>query len=223
MKEELGGKTETNDIEKIPVDEYIVKSTDVMICAIKNNIKEKDIMEFALYVLQRIPDYFFIIPASSSGKYHPKSDLGRGGLVRHTLNVLKVLNYIMEIEQCDFTDREKDLMRVAALFHDSVKSGFDYVYEENTSSNETRPEHPYLAWKFIIDCAFEYSYPFKEATFIAEAIVSHMGQWNKSKYDSRVLPKPETKWQKTLHLADYIASRKDINIDQDFFLPQDLD
>ena len=31
-----------------------------------------------------LPDYFFKVAASSTGKYHPAFSLGDGGLLRHT-------------------------------------------------------------------------------------------------------------------------------------------
>ena len=34
-------------------------------------------------ILNMLPDYFYEIPASSTGKYHPSFSLGDGGLVRH--------------------------------------------------------------------------------------------------------------------------------------------
>ena len=40
-----------------------------------------------------------------------------------------------------------------------------------------------------------------------------MGQWNTiSRAQNIILPLPETEGQKLLHLADYLASRKDIEI-----------
>ena len=38
-----------------------------------------------------------------------------------------------------------------------------------------------------------------------------MGQWNTN--STAKLPTPETQDQKVLHLADYLASRKDINME----------
>ena len=35
-----------------------------------------------------VPDYFYDVPASSTGKYHPWYSLGYGGLVRHTKAVV---------------------------------------------------------------------------------------------------------------------------------------
>ena len=53
---------------------------------------------------------------------------------------------------------------------------------------------------------------YEDAQFMASAIISHMGQWNTSWREKGILPLPLTPAQKVLHLADYLASRKDINI-----------
>ena len=39
-----------------------------------------------------------------------------------------------------------------------------------------------------------------------------MGEWNENKRSSTVLPKPETDIQKFVHMCDYLASRKDIEV-----------
>ena len=53
----------------------------------------------------------------------------------------------------------------------------------------------------------------EELRFIALAIGSHMGQWNSNKHEPDIiLPKPKTEMQKIVHLADYLASRKDIDV-----------
>jgi hypothetical protein len=58
-----------------------------------------------------------------------------------------------------------------------------------------------------------YNFKYEDALFMANAIISHMGQWNTSWREYGVLPLPNTPEQKVLHLADYLASRKDINLD----------
>lgn len=47
-------------------------------------IHDEKIRKFAQYCVDNLPDYFFTVPASSSGKYHPSYALADGGLVRHT-------------------------------------------------------------------------------------------------------------------------------------------
>ena len=39
-----------------------------------------------------------------------------------------------------------------------------------------------------------------------------MGEWNKSKSGKEILPKPETLAQQLVHLADLLASRKDLEV-----------
>lgn len=175
-----------------------------------NEINDIDNRRFAHYLLDRVPDYFFIVPASSSGKYHPQNDLGEGGLVRHSISVLRMLEHLLEPEgYFDFTDEQKDLLKIAALFHDCMKSGTQEEYENN---QRTKFLHPLYAANFIMTTAIENEYPYEKALFIYDAVIAHMGQWNKNKNESGMLPTPTTMSQKVLHLADYLASRKDINM-----------
>lgn len=43
-------------------------------------IHSQDIQQFAKYCVDNLPDYFFTVPASSSGKYHPSYALGEAVL-----------------------------------------------------------------------------------------------------------------------------------------------
>lgn len=171
-------------------------------------IKDEEIRKFAYRLLVNVPDYFFSVPASSSGKYHPQNDLGNGGLVRHSISVARMLDHLLEPNgYYDFTDIEKDLLKVAALFHDCMKSGTQEEYEQN---KHTKFLHPLYAANHIMDVAITNGFPYRYALFIYNAVISHMGQWNTNA--NSVLPLPSTQDQKVLHLADYLASRKDINM-----------
>lgn len=157
--------------------------------------------EFADKLILTIPNYFWTVPASSSGKYHPKFSSGEGGLYRHTQMAFKVLNHILEVT--DFTSYEKDMMRIAILMHDTRKCGSQEDYEKNGS---TLFEHPVLAGDVIRTFANEY----EGANDIARMVDRHMGRWNTSKHSDFVLSIPEYRCEKVVHLADYIASRKDL-------------
>jgi len=175
-----------------------------------NTINDYNTREFALKLLDEIPEYFFTVPASSSGKYHPENDLGEGGLVRHSISVKRILDHLLVLEgYFTFTNKEKELLKVAALFHDCMKSGTqsDYVANEHTKFL-----HPIFASAFILVQAATVSFPYNDAMFIADAIASHMGQWHKSDRENGSLPTPVSDAQKILHLADYMSSRKDINM-----------
>lgn len=51
-----------------------------------------------------------------------------------------------------------------------------------------------------------------ELEIIVTTNESHMGQWNTDKKSPVVLPLPKNKYQKMVHLADYLASRKDLEL-----------
>ena len=51
------------------------------------NPKYKENIEILIDLL---PDYFFEVPASSTGKYHPSYALGDGGLVRHVKAAVRI-------------------------------------------------------------------------------------------------------------------------------------
>ena len=47
---------------------------------------------------------------------------------------------------------------------------------------------------------------------IKRLVASHMGQWNTCDYSSVVLPKPIEPDEEFVHLCDYLASQKNIEI-----------
>ena len=123
--------------------------------------------------------------------------------------LVRFLNHILNIDcyKNEFTSRERDLLRVAGIMHDSRKSGND---EDYTRSKFTKFNHPILAANEIRTVIG--FIPENEVELVANTIESHMGQWNTDKRSKTILPLPENKYQKILHLADYLASRKDIEV-----------
>lgn len=177
---------------------------------ILSTIKNDDIREFAEVLLDGMPDYMWSVAASSTGKYHPAYSLGEGGLMRHQIAVVRFLNFFFELEQYNtkFTDREMDLMRVAGLVHDGRKSGEQADYER---SKFTKFDHPIQMANVIR--SFDGKYLNHDALeFMAMCIESHMGQWSTDRKSSVVLPKPMNVFQEFIHLADYLASRKDLTM-----------
>lgn len=171
-------------------------------------VKDNNVRMFMEQCVNTIPNYWFKAPASSSGKFHPKYALGEGGLMRHTLGILHFVNRLREnnMYRDQFTEREFDLLCVACLMHDSRKSGSD---EDYVNSQRTRFDHPLLAANVIRSIDTEYVSE-DEKEIVASAVEAHMGQWNKK--DGVTLPLPITKYQKFVHLVDYLASMRDCEI-----------
>lgn len=171
--------------------------------------ENEDIKTFATKCIDAAPEYWHSVPSSSTGKYHPQYALGDGGLVRHTLALVRILNHMFGVESIanQFTSRERDLLRTAGIAHDMMKSGTQEDYEK---SKYTKFDHPLLAARMVYDMD---GLDKDERKYIATAISSHMGAFNTDKrHPNIVLPKPQDKSQIILHLADYLASRKDIEI-----------
>ena len=130
--------------------------------------------------------------------------------MRHQIAVVRFLNYFFELEQYNtkFTSREMDLMRVAGLCHDGRKSGEQTDYER---SKFTKFDHPLQMANVIRSYDGQYL-NHDELEFCAHCIESHMGQWSTDRKSKVVLPKPMDEYQQFVHLADYLASRKDLTM-----------
>ena len=181
-----------------------------MITPILETIQDDEIRTFAYVLVDNLPDYIWHVGASSTGKYHPAYSLGEGGLMRHQIAVVRFLNFFFELEQYNtkFTSRERDLMRVAGLVHDGRKSGEQTDYER---SKFTKFEHP-LQMANVIRSYDGQFLNHDDIEFIAHCIESHMGQWNTDRKSKMILPKPIDEYQQFVHLADYLASRKDLTM-----------
>ena len=184
--------------------------------------------KFSIELLDKVPEYFWVEPASSTGKHHPEFSLGEGGLARHSLMVYRWLKMLLEANEQDMGEFVPGMV-FAALFHDCCKRG-----KPGEEQNEhTAFEHPLLAAKFVLDNAelfakenkeflescIEDEDAFKHNIAVAvSCIETHMGRFNTSKHSEVVLPKPKTAIQYMVHLADYIASRKCTTFDESAFL-----
>lgn len=161
-------------------------------------------------LISLLPDYFFEIPASSSGKYHPLFALGPHGLVRHTKVAVKIAKDLLDDDAINkaYTNNEKDLMLIALILHDGLKSGLQ-------KSEHTRFDHPILISNYIKENSSELTLNEEEINFICDAITSHMGPWNINIHENIILPIPKTKYQRFVHMCDYLASRKYLNVNFD--------
>ena len=170
-------------------------------------IKNEKYVECAKNMIELLPDYFFQVPASSTGKYHPEFAQGDGGLVRHTKVAVRIC-YEMASNKCighSFKSDEKDLMMIALIMHDGVKSGIP-------KEKYTRVDHPLLAAKLIRDNKDKIGLSDDEIDFVCSVIESHMGEWNTDFNGNEVLPVPKNKYQRFVHMCDFLASKKFIEV-----------
>lgn len=171
---------------------------------VKDEERRKDLKT----LIKLLPDYFFEIPASSTGKYHPAFSLGEGGLVRHTKAAVRIAYELLgnHTVGAKFTDKDKDLIIMALTLHDGVKSGMEH-------NKYTQFDHPLLVSKLIMENKDKLSMEIDDVRKMCSMIESHMGEWTYDSYHQReVLPKPRTAEQRFVHMCDFLASRKFLDV-----------
>ena len=214
-----GGLEEKLDFEPVVFD------TNYKISAFKGSfqlINNLQVRKFAQWITRNAPDYFFEIPASSTGKYHPRFSLGEGGLLRHTLGAIIFANHLFPLY--NFNQLEQDLIIASLIIHDMAKNGIEILDNGQVvqESDYTVAKHPLIICDYV-----EYLYKnsdevdddiifiFKEGywAIIKGNVQSHMGQWNKNKSGEEILPIPTTEMEKFTHLCDFLSSMKNILIE----------
>ena len=170
-------------------------------------IKDENLQESLLKIIESLPEYWFHVAASSTGKYHPKYSLGEGGLLRHSKSAMRIGYELLE-DPCigdKYTDREKDLMLIALLVHDGLKLG-------EKEERYTRFDHPILMANYIKKNQDKFNLKEEDAIFIADVIKTHMGPWTKDYNGNEILEKPKTKYQNFVHMCDFLAAKKFIQV-----------
>jgi hypothetical protein len=184
-----------------------------------NYIKDPKIREFTEKALLKLPEYFFIVAASSTAKYHSPVCLGEGGLVRHTkMNVAFAVDLLNNLEMFNkYTDIERDIIVAVEILHDGMKHGLN-------GSKYSVADHPSVLANFArADFGLRQILDEEILNKIISGIETHMGAFNKDyRTKKEILPKPHNGLENFIHLCDYLGSRKyikdfdfDINVIRD--------
>ncbi len=171
-----------------------------------NYIEDSRIKSNAEILLNNLPDYFYRIKASSTGKYHPLFAQEDQGLVKHVKVAVHFATLLFQIYK--FDSHTKDIIIVSLLIHDGLKKGFE-------EEKYTRVDHPLLIRKLLKRLQNSLTLTIEEIEEIATNVESHMGRWNTNPYSEVILPLPITVTQKFIHMCDFLASRKSINFSFD--------
>lgn len=171
-----------------------------------NYIKNERIKNSLITMINKLPKYFFEVPASSTGKYHPNFSLGEGGLLRHTKAAVRIAYELFNDESLNnFTNDEKDLIIFSIVLHDGLKSG-------KTKSEYSLFEHPILMSNYVKENENELELTPEEIDFVCRCIETHMGPWTKNYKGEEVLSPPKDKYQRFVHMCDYLSSKKFLDI-----------
>ena len=177
-----------------------------------NLIQDSSIKEWTKKTLNNAPDYFFIAPASSTGKYHPQCTCKKGGLQIHVKRAVYIANRLCT--GWGIVGIDRDIVLSATILHDIAKVAnpkenpqFTYADYEN---------HPINAEKYFIDIPksdiMKEKYNIEaykpEYVTIRDCIRYHMGLWTPASIKKPI--KDYSLLELIVYTADYIATTKDL-------------
>lgn len=170
---------------------YLMQAVDI--------INDTEVREFIKgFLVEETPDYFAKIPASATGRYHPAFSLGTGGLIRHTIAAAAIAWDMCKLEYLKASSYDRDLIYGAILIHDTFKQG-------ETESGYTVRRHPVIAAQHVVSYAKKVNFDQRTGNLLAHLVLAHMGEWGNNK--------PGNRMQFLVHLADFLSSRRYINVD----------
>jgi hypothetical protein len=168
-----------------------------------DRIFDRKIREFTKLCIISAPDYIFLdCPASSSGKYHPVSEIGADGNCIHTR---KVFTLVYELCRGLDVESKRDQVCSAALIHDLVKQNF-------VKTGHTHKKHPHFAAE-LVDKVQNATLLLTddEHQTIRNCVGYHYGLWSSPPW---LKPLKDYSFEElTVYIADYIASKRCVNVD----------
>ncbi len=160
-------------------------------------IKEPEIKRFTSSALDQVLSEFFVVPSSSSGKYHPPENNINGGLVVHTVKVVLFgYDYAQHLDSF-----QRDEIVSACLLHDTLKG------MENGIDGEWKgyaKDHALLAYNWIN----RFKLDKKSKDKIRNGVRTHMSVLSHSEKERiNALKKNLPLYQRIVQMADISASR----------------
>lgn len=165
-------------------------------------IIDATIKEFTKLCLSEAPDYiFYDCPASSSGKYHPISELGANGVIIHTKKVVTVAYELCRGLDCE---NNRDEIISACLIHDLVKQGW-------TKTGYTQKSHPGMGAE-LVKSVQEATQMLSDKSYniIRNAVGFHYGPWSQKEWLKSL--KDYTPEELCVYMSDYVASKRCIEV-----------
>lgn len=165
-------------------------------------IFDESIREFTRLCVVAAPDYFFTdCPASSTGKYHPVSELGPDGTILHTRKIFTLAYELCRGLDCEQT---RDEILSACIIHDLRKQGL-------TKSGHTTKNHPDLAAQLVEEVQRD-TMLLSDASYklIRSMVGHHYGLWSYGKWRKPL--SDYTPEELCIYIADYVVSKRCVEI-----------
>ena len=153
--------------------------------------------------LEKAPGYFWYVPASLTGKYHPDFSQGEGGLIRH----IKAVCYFVDdfCNNIDYFGQKKNFDKIyaAAILHDLFKYGEQMERQEYNSHGSIAALKIHEFGKGIVDDDVLLD--------ICNNVMHHLGKWEVYLDIPWRDPIKRYSWS-ILQISDIVSSRKPIDL-----------
>ena len=170
--------------------------------------------DYYMDMIAEIPNYIYVMPSSTSGKFHNAKQCETYGQIYHVYMFDSILNHRLRLKlnkELYPTPEERDAMRCVPAFHDAVKCGWN-------GSKYTVQDHPVLAHQWVLSTKVDHDIPEEYKNMIADMCLTHSGEWNKSRSGKIIMPEPRNQREFFIHECDILASRADL----DYIIPDEL-
>ena len=167
-----------------------------------SRIVDEDFREGVIELATQAPEYFWTVPASTSGYHHPICRKEHG-LWAHTLMVYTAAERLVDSYEERF-GVDPDHARVAALVHDMRKNG-----PPEQPSNKSVSDHDLRMATVVRQHG---AFPDE----VVDAVAEHMGAW----YDG---PEPSSPLSELVHNADMLASTANATVAVPGPVPEELE
>ena len=159
------------------------------------------------------PKNILLTPSSSSGKYHPQDESGESGFYLHARRTAKIADDLARA--FELTPYDRDVLVGSALIHDLFQYTDNPNKDVTREKIQTKTEHPVTLAEAIASPAERFR---ERERLISKVIRYHMGQWGPNETAKEWREKVAQIDREDLlvilmHIADYVASRRYIDID----------
>ena len=164
-----------------------------------NLINDNYVKRLTIQCIEHAPSYFWEIPSSSTGKYHPIDENVPGGKYFHSQRFVRLAYDLCK--DLNVSGRDRDFVIAASIMHDFCSNGYP------TNSGSTIMGHGALWLNIVREFMPKEAITAEpEIKTIAWLIEEHMGIWDIP------LTEPKDKLSMIVHLSDYVASREYIQV-----------
>ena len=168
-------------------------------------VKDKNYKKAMLKLLDGLPGYFYVIGESFNNPYVAEYSKGRCGKIKETKVSTRIAYELLSdpVIGSDYSKKEKDLILMSIILHDGLERG-------RLGVDAVVFEHPILISEYIKYA--NVGLTLEDRDFLCSMVEAHSGIDNHHDRNDRVLPLPQSKYQKFVYMCIKMGNMKFFDI-----------